>query len=227
MVSIAPRIVAWYAPPHGAEATKDTETHMANAGEHTLPRAHGTTILAVKRGDTVTMAGDGQITFGDMVMKGHARKVRALADGRVLAGFAGAVADALTLFEKFEAQLDATNGNLRKAAVELTKEWRTDRYLRRLEAQLLIADAEQILVLSGEGDVIEPDEGVIAIGSGGPYALSAAKALMDETTLSAREIAEKAMHIAAHLCIYTNDDLTVLAVTKDDAAAPYRRRALR
>ena len=147
--------------------------------------------------------------------------------GRVLAGFAGAVADALTLFEKFETQLDAFNGNLRKAAVELTKEWRTDRYLRRLEAQLLVADVDQILLLSGEGDVIEPDAGVISIGSGGPYALSAAQALMDETPLSAREIAEKAMHIAAHLCIYTNDDLTVLTVTKDDAAAPYRRRALR
>jgi len=209
------------------EATKDIETGMAISSDGTPIRAHGTTILAVKRGDTVTMAGDGQITFGDMVMKGHARKVRSLADGRVLAGFAGAVADALTLFEKFETQLDAFNGNLRKAAVELTKEWRTDRYLRRLEAQLLVADVDQILLLSGEGDVIEPDAGVISIGSGGPYALSAAQALMDETPLSAREIAEKAMHIAAHLCIYTNDDLTVLTVTKDDAAAPYRRRALR
>ncbi len=190
-------------------------------------RAHGTTILAVKRGDVVAMAGDGQITFGDIRLKRGARKIRTLADGRVLAGFAGAVADALTLFEKFEAQLDEHNGNLRKAAVELTKEWRTDRYLRRLEAQLLVADSDQILLLSGEGDVIEPDEGVIAIGSGGPFALSAAKALLDETPLSAKEIVEKAMHIAAELCIYTNDELTVYTVAKDETATPYRRRAIR
>ncbi len=200
---------------------------MPYMNEASLPRAHGTTILAVKRGDTVAMAGDGQITFGDVVMKHGAKKVRALGDGRVLAGFAGAVADALTLFEKFEAQLDEHSGNLRKSAVELTKEWRTDRYLRRLEAQLLVADSEQILVLSGEGDVVEPDEGVIAIGSGGPFALAAAKAYLDGTAYSAQEIAEKAMRIAADTCIYTNDHITVLTVGREEAALPYRRRTVR
>ncbi len=200
---------------------------MAYMNETIMPRAHGTTILAVKRGDIVAMAGDGQITFGDVVMKHGAKKVRALGDGRVLAGFAGAVADALTLFEKFEAQLDEHSGNLRKSAVELAKEWRTDRYLRRLEAQLLVADGEQILVLSGEGDVVEPDEGVIAIGSGGPFALAAAKAYLDGTDYSAKEIAEKAMHIAADTCIYTNDHITVLTVGKEAIALPYRRRTVR
>jgi ATP-dependent HslUV protease subunit HslV len=200
---------------------------MPYTSESTIPRAHGTTILAVKRGDIVAMAGDGQITFGDVVMKHGAKKVRALGDGRVLAGFAGAVADALTLFEKFEAQLDEHSGNLRKSAVELTKEWRTDRYLRRLEAQLLVADSEQILVLSGEGDVVEPDEGVIAIGSGGPFALAAAKAYLDGTAYSAQEIAEKAMRIAADTCIYTNDHITVLTVGREEAALPYRRRTVR
>ncbi len=204
------------------------DTHSMTDFE-TTPRlrAHGTTILAVKRGDTVAMAGDGQITFGDTVMKAHARKVRALGDGRVIAGFAGAVADALTLFEKFEAQLDEHNGNLRKSAVELAKEWRTDRYLRRLEAQLLVADHEQILVISGEGDVIEPDGGVIAIGSGGPFALAAASALLDFTPMSAKEIVEAAMQKAAELCIYTNDQITVLTVDREQAALPYRRRTVR
>ncbi len=200
---------------------------MPNPNETFTTRAHGTTILAVKRGETVALAGDGQITFGDVVMKHGAKKVRALADGRVLAGFAGAVADALTLFEKFEAQLDAHNGNLRKSAVELAKEWRTDRYLRRLEAQLLVADGEQILVISGEGDVVEPDEGVIAIGSGGPFALAAAKAYLEGTAYPAAEIAEKAMKIAAETCIYTNDQITVLTVGPAEAAIPYRRRLMR
>jgi ATP-dependent HslUV protease, peptidase subunit HslV len=200
---------------------------MPNPNETFTTRAHGTTILAVKRGETVALAGDGQITFGDVVMKHGAKKVRALADGRVLAGFAGAVADALTLFEKFEAQLDEHNGNLRKSAVELAKEWRTDRYLRRLEAQLLVADGEQILVISGEGDVVEPDEGVIAIGSGGPFALAAAKAYLEGTAYTASEIAEKAMKIAAETCIYTNDQITVLTVGPAEAAIPYRRRMMR
>lgn len=200
---------------------------MTDPGETFRTRPHATTILAVQRGDIVAMAGDGQVTFGDVVMKHGARKVRALADGRVLAGFAGAVADAFTLFEKFEAQLDEHNGNLRKSSVELAKEWRTDRYLRRLEAQLLVADGEQILVISGEGDVVEPDEGVIAIGSGGPFALAAAKAYLDGTGYSAREIAEKSMKIAADTCIYTNDQITVLTVSKDAAATPYRRRTIR
>src|SRR5436309_2693736 len=156
-----------------------------------------TTIIAVRRGDMVAMAGDGQITVGDVVMKHSARKIRKLHGDQVLAGFAGAVADALTLFDKFEAQLQRHRGNLRKAAVELTKEWRTDRYLRRLEAQLIVADSAQLLVLSGEGDVIEPDDGIVAIGSGAPYATAAAKALMAHTELDARAIVEAAMAIAA------------------------------
>src|SRR5206468_6695927 len=158
-----------------------------------------TTIIAVRKGDTVAMAGDGQVTVGDVVMKRSARKIRKLHGERVLAGFAGAVADALTLFEKFEAQLQRHKGNLRKSAVELTKEWRTDRYLRRLEAQLIVADGEGLLLLSGEGDVIEPDEGVLAIGSGGPYALAAALALIGNTDLDAEAIARTALGIAARL----------------------------
>jgi ATP-dependent HslUV protease subunit HslV len=170
---------------------------------------HATTILGVQRDGVVAMAGDGQVTVGDVVMKHGARKIRPLADGTVIAGFAGAVADALTLFSKFEAQLRAGDGNLRRAAVELAKEWRTDRYLRRLEAQLIVGDGESILVLSGEGDVIEPDDGVAAIGSGAPYATAAAKALLAHTDLPAREIALRAMEIAADLCIFTNNRFTI------------------
>ncbi|MFL5734426.1 MAG: ATP-dependent protease subunit HslV [Chloroflexia bacterium] len=178
-----------------------------------------TTILAVRRGDTVAMAGDGQVTVGDVVMKHSARKIRKLHGERVLAGFAGAVADALTLFEKFEAQLQRHKGNLRKAAVELTKEWRTDRYLRRLEAQLIVADPGQLLILSGEGDVIEPDDGVVAIGSGGSYALAAARALLQHTDLPAEEIARSALQIAADLCIYTNDNITIYTIEAEPEAA--------
>ena len=177
------------------------------------PSAHATTILGVKRDGTVALAGDGQVTMGDTVLKHNARKIRVLHDGQVIAGFAGAVADALTLFEKFEAQLKAWNGDLRRAAVELTKEWRTDRYLRRLEAQLIVADAESILVLSGEGDVIEPDDGVVAIGAGAPYASAAARALLQHTNMTAREIVEAAMEITAGICIYTNDRLVIEAVS--------------
>ena len=172
-------------------------------------RKHGTTVLGIKRGNTVALAGDGQVTLGDMVIKHGARKVRTMQDGAIVVGFAGAVADALTLLSKFEAQLKAWDGNLRKAAVELTKEWRTERYLRRLEAQLLVGDSETLLLLSGEGDVIEPDDGVAAIGSGAPYATAAARALIQHTELSAREIAEAAMEITAGLCIFTNDQFTV------------------
>src|SRR5947209_19179943 len=157
-----------------------------------LPPVRATTILAVVRNGQVAMAGDGQVTFGETVLKQSARKIRTLYNEEVLAGFAGAVADALTLFEKFEAQLDQYRGNLRKAAVELAKEWRTDKYLRRLEAQLIVADSESLLLLSGEGDVIEPDEGVVAIGSGGPYALAAALALIGNTELDAEAIARTA-----------------------------------
>jgi ATP-dependent HslUV protease, peptidase subunit HslV len=171
-----------------------------------------TTILGVRRNGVVAMAGDGQVTVGDVVLKHGARKIRTLYDGAVIAGFAGAVADALTLFSKFETQLKSSDGNLRKASVELAKEWRTDRYLRRLEAQLIVGDGESLLVLSGEGDVIEPDDGIAAIGSGAPYATAAAKALVAHTDLAAREIVESAMGIAAELCIFTNDRFTISTV---------------
>ncbi len=195
---------------------------MQNQGEG-RPRAHATTIIAVHRDGRVAMAGDGQVTIGDVVLKHTARKLRPLYHDRVLAGFAGAVADALTLFEKFEGQLDRYHGNLRKAAVELTKEWRTDRYLRRLEAQLIVADADGLLLLSGEGDVIEPDEGVVAIGTGGPYALAAALALLHETDLDAATIATTALGIAARLCIFTNDQITLHTIDPEgvhEEAAP-------
>lgn len=176
---------------------------------NTPERRHGTTILGVQRGEEAAVAGDGQVTFGDVVVKHGARKIRVLADGDVVAGFAGAVADALTLFEKFEAQLRDWDGNLRRAAVELAKEWRSDRYLRRLEAQLIVAASGHILLISGEGDVIEPDDGVIAIGTGGPYAIAAARALLQHTEMTAQEIATAAMQVAANLCIYTNDSIMV------------------
>lgn len=171
-----------------------------------------TTILAVRRGNTVAMAGDGQVTIGDVVMKHSARKIRKLYKDQVLAGFAGAVADALTLFDKFEAQLERNKGNLRKSAVELAKEWRTDRYLRRLEAQLIVADPTQLLILSGEGEVIEPDDGAVAIGSGGSYALAAARALLAHTDLPADAVAQAALNIAGDLDIYTNNNIAVYQV---------------
>jgi ATP-dependent HslUV protease subunit HslV len=185
---------------------------------------HATTILAVRQGGTVAMAGDGQVTVGDMVMKHHARKIRRLLGGRVLAGFAGSTADALTLFDKFEAMLERYQGNLRRAAVELTKEWRTDKYLRRLEAMLLVADRDQLLVLTGDGDVIEPDDGVAAIGSGGSYAQAAARALVRHTSLSATEVARSAMEIAAAMCIYTNEQIILYSlddVEEDTRAAQH------
>lgn len=178
-------------------------------------RVRATTILGVRRDGAVALAGDGQVTVGDVVLKHGARKIRLLHDGRVVAGFAGAVADALTLFGKFELQLKSWDGNLRRAAVELAKEWRTDRYLRRLEAQLIVADGESLLVLSGDGDVIEPDDGIVAIGSGAPYATAAAKALLAHTDLDARAIVEAAMRIAAELCIFTNDRFTIETVGPD------------
>lgn len=184
--------------------------------ESRFERAHATTIVAVKRGGQVAVAGDGQVTIGDVVLKHNARKLRTLFDGQVIAGFAGAVADALTLFSKFESQLDAWDGNLRKAAVELTKEWRTDRYLRRLEAQLIVADADSLLLLSGEGDVIEPDDGIVAIGSGAPFATSAAKALLQHTELSAEDIVKAAMSVTADICIFTNHQITVEVVQADE-----------
>lgn len=178
-------------------------------------KVRATTILAVRRNGAVALAGDGQVTVGDVVMKHTARKIRTLHDGKVLAGFAGAVADALTLFEKFEGHLEKHGGNLRRAAVEMAKEWRTDRYLRRLEAWLLVADRENLLVLSGDGEVIEPDGEVASIGSGSGYALSAARALLDHTDLGARAIVEAAMRIAADVCIYTNDNIEILELPSE------------
>jgi ATP-dependent HslUV protease subunit HslV len=169
---------------------------------------HGTTILAVRRDGQVVVAGDGQVSIGQTVMKHTARKVRKLYHDRVVAGFAGTTADALTLFEKFEAKLEQFNGNLKRGAVELAKDWRTDRVLRRLDALLVVADMENSLVISGSGDVVEPDDGLIAIGSGGNYALAAARVLLKHTRLDAQTIAEEAMRAAAAICIYTNDQLT-------------------
>jgi ATP-dependent HslUV protease subunit HslV len=170
---------------------------------------HGTTILAVRRNGKTAIAGDGQVTVGATVMKHNAKKVRKMYNDKVLAGFAGATADAFTLFEKFEAKLDQYHGNLTRAAVELAKDWRTDRVLRRLEALMIVADHERSFILSGNGDVIEPENGISAIGSGGPYALAAAKALVDHTKLDTREIVEEAMKIAAEICIYTNNVVTI------------------
>jgi ATP-dependent HslUV protease subunit HslV len=177
-----------------------------------------TTVIAVRRNGRVAMAGDGQVTLGDTVMKNSAVKIRPMHRGQVLAGFAGAVADALTLFDRFENQLDRSAGNLRKAAVDLARDWRTDRYLRRLEAQLILADPSTLLLVSGDGEVIEPDDDVIAIGSGGQYALSAALALLRETGLPAEAIARSAMEIAARICIYTNDHITLHSVDETPAA---------
>lgn len=172
-------------------------------------RIHGTTILALRHNGKVVVAGDGQVSLGNTVMKRTARKVRRIYNGKVLAGFAGATADAFTLFDKFEKQLEQHGGNLRRAAVELAKDWRTDRVLRRLEALLIAADHDTVLVLSGSGDIIEPDDNVIAIGSGGNYALAAARVLMKHTSLDARTIAEEAMRQAAAICIFTNDQLVI------------------
>jgi ATP-dependent HslUV protease subunit HslV len=170
---------------------------------------HATTILAVRRNGKSAIAGDGQVTVGTTVMKHNAKKVRKMYNDKVLAGFAGATADAFTLFEKFEAKLEQYHGNLTRAAVELAKDWRTDKVLRRLEALMIVADHERSFILSGNGDVIEPENGIAAIGSGGPYALAAAKALVDHTKLDARAIVEESLKIAGEICIYTNTEITV------------------
>ena len=172
-----------------------------------------TTILAVRRDGKIAIGGDGQVSVGDTIAKSHAVKVRSLKGGRVLASFAGSAADALTLFEKFEEKLERFPGNLPRAAVELAKEWRSDRVLRRLEALLIVADADHGLMLSGNGELIEPDDGILAIGSGGAYAQAAARALLRETSLPPREIVEKALRIAGEICIYTNTNITVLEPT--------------
>jgi ATP-dependent HslUV protease subunit HslV len=169
---------------------------------------HATTILAVRRAGAIALGGDGQVTLGNTVMKGNARKVRQLSGGKVLAGFAGGTADAFTLFERFEGKLEKF-GNLTRAAIELAKDWRSDRYLRRLEALLLVGDTQNLFVISGNGDVIEPEHQLVAIGSGGPYAQAAARALHENTTLTAREIVERSLNIAADICIYTNRNIVV------------------
>ena len=170
---------------------------------------HGTTILSVRKDGAVVVAGDGQVTFGQTIIKSNARKVRRLGDGSVIAGFAGATADAFTLFERLEGKLEQHPGQLTRACVELAKDWRTDRYLRRLEAMMAVADQETSLVLSGTGDVLEPEDGLIGIGSGGPFALAAARALIGTDGQGAEDIARKAMAIAADICIYTNDSVVV------------------
>ena len=174
-----------------------------------MEQFEGTTIVAVRRGDAMVIAGDGQVSLGNTVLKGNARKVRRLYGDKVIAGFAGGTADAFTLFERFEGKLEKHSGNLLRSAVELAKDWRTDRMLRRLEAMLLVADPEYTLLISGTGDVVEPEHEVIAIGSGGPYAQAAALALAGATELSAREIAERALGIAADICVFTNNQLTI------------------
>ena len=173
-----------------------------------MEQAHATTILSVRRNGVVCIGGDGQVSLGNTVMKGNARKVRRLYDGKVLAGFAGGTADAFTLFERFEAKLQQY-GNLTRAAIELAKDWRSDRYLRRLEALLLVGDTEKLFVISGNGDVIEPELEVAAIGSGGSFALAAARALVQDSELDARSIVEKSLNIAADICIYTNRNLVI------------------
>jgi len=172
-------------------------------------RIRSTTVLCVRRDNKVVMAGDGQVTLGDSVIKHGAKKIRRLYQDKILAGFAGSTADAFSLFSRFEGKLDQYHGNLGRSAVELAKEWRTDKFLRHLEALLLVSDKEQTFLLSGQGDVIEPDTGIAAIGSGGPFAQAAAQALADHTQLSPREIAEEAMKIAGRMCIYTNDKVTI------------------
>lgn len=182
---------------------------MVWAMKHDPNTWYGTTILAVRKNGHVVVAGDGQVTFGNQVLKHNARKVRRLSDNKVIAGFAGATADAFTLFERLEAKLEKHPGQLTRACVELAKDWRTDRYLRRLEAMMAVADQDVSLILSGTGDVLEPEDGLIGIGSGGAYALAAARALIDHADMSAEAVARKAMGIAADICIYTNKELTL------------------
>jgi len=180
----------------------------------TMPIVRSTTILSVRREKEVALGGDGQITFGDTVMKSRASKVRRMKDGRILSGFAGAAADGITLFEKFEEKLERWPTNLPRAAIELAKDWRSDKVLRRLEALLAVCDASHSLLISGTGDVIEPDDGILAIGSGGPFALAAARALVAETDLGARAIVERALGVAGEICVFSNTNLTILELTE-------------
>lgn len=177
---------------------------------------HGTTILSVRKNGKVVIAGDGQVTLGHTIMKSNARKVRKMNQDKIIAGFAGSTADAFTLFEKFDAKLEEFNGNLLRSAVELAKDWRTNKMLRNLEALLAVADSEKTLIISGNGDVIEPEHGIAAIGSGGTYALAAAKALLDETEMEALDIVKKSMEIAASICIYTNTNIVIEEISEID-----------
>lgn len=188
---------------------KNNQTFQSQTKENRLEQFRGTTILSVRRDNQVVIGGDGQVSLGNTIMKGNARKVRRLYSDKVLAGFAGGTADAFTLFERFEAKLEKHSGNLTRSAVELAKDWRTDRMLRRLEALLVVADKEASLIISGNGDVIEPENSIMAIGSGGPYAQSAARALIENTELDARAIVEKGLEIAADICVYSNQNLTI------------------
>lgn len=185
--------------------TMNSANHRASRGQ-----IHGTTVIGVRRNGQSAMGSDGQVTNGNTVLKHNTRKIRKLYKDSILVGFAGSTADALTLFEKFEGELEKYKGNINRAAVELAKLWRTDKYLRRLEALLTVMSSATSLIISGTGDVIEPDDDIVAIGSGGPYALAAARAMLQHSELSAREIVEEALHIAAKICIYTNDNLTVM-----------------
>ncbi|MAS86964.1 MAG: HslU--HslV peptidase proteolytic subunit [Micavibrio sp.] len=183
---------------------------MIKHDPHTI---YGTTILSIRKGNQVVIAGDGQVSLGDTVMKGSARKIRTLNDGAILAGFAGATADAFTLLERLEAKLDMHPNQLTRACVELAKDWRTDKYLRQLQAMMIVVDKDVSLILSGNGDVIEPDDGILAIGSGGNYALAAARALSKQKSLSAEKIAKQAMEIAADICVYTNHNIILESLT--------------
>jgi ATP-dependent HslUV protease subunit HslV len=174
-----------------------------------MKKLHGTTIIAVRRDGKLAMGGDGQVTFGNTIMKSKARKIRKIYDGKIVVGFAGATADAFTLFERFETKVKEYGGDLRRAAVELAKDWRTDRVLRRLEAMLLVADRKEMLLISGTGDVVDPEEDVIAIGSGGSFAYAAARAFLQAASYSARDVVERSLKIAAEICIYTNSELIV------------------
>lgn len=202
-----PRFSSQKGPDSSLDASSAATAHPLDLGEGR--RIRSTTVVCVRRGDSVVMAADGQVSLGATVMKHSAKKIRRLYQDKVLAGFAGSTADAFSLFSRFETKLEQYAGNLGRAAVELAKDWRTDKMLRQLEALLIVADVNQTLMLSGTGDVIDPDEGICAIGSGGSYALAAGRALMDNTELSAREIAEKSMNIAADICIYTNQNFTI------------------
>ena len=186
---------------HAAKRTTETDSHMNSF--------YGTTILAIRNRDSVCIGGDGQVTFGNTVLKHKAKKIRLLYNNKVLAGFAGATADAFTLFEKFEKKLEQYSGNIARSAVELAKEWRSDKVLRKLEALLIVANSEHLFIISGNGDIIEPDDDVTAIGSGGPYALAAARALLQHSQLSSREIVEESLRITADICIYTNTEVFI------------------